>query len=287
MRRHHVGHTGPFVTWVTDVGAHRRHLLRTSRRQRKGLPALVVPHPRTHPSAVPDEPPKAWLRFWAPGRSQWWVAVLFMIGAALFAVGAAATQWPIGGYGGRAIGWTYFVGALFFTTAAYLQWTEALTNDVAEKPVHRRLHRWRFFGWRPRNLGVQAGQVQFVGTLLFNANTTDALFRGLGPGGENLLVWTPNMLGSVCFLVASQFAIMEDSHRVFAFRPRSVSWWITAVNMAGSILFMVSAVASYTSTTGDVIAPAVANLGTLGGGLCFFAGAYLLLPEMFEKPPAP
>lgn len=284
MTRHHVGRTGPFVTWVTEIGSRGQHLLRTSRRQRKGLPALHVPHRRTHPNAAAAEPAKSWLRFWAPGRSQWWIAVLFMIGAALFNIGAAATQWPVEGYGARAVGWTYFVGAIFFTSAAYLQWTEALTHDVAEEPVPRRLHRWRFYGWRPRNLGVQAGQVQFLGTLLFNANTTDALISGLGPEAENLLVWTPNMLGSVCFLVASQFAIMEVSHRVFAFRPRSVSWWITAVNMAGSILFMISAVASYTSTTGDVIAPAVANLGTLGGGLCFFAGAYLLLPEMFEKP---
>lgn len=69
-----------------------------------------------------------------------------------------------------------------FTSAAYLQWLEALNNDVADIiiPTDCRPRRWRFLGWRPHNLGYLAATVQLVGTVLFNIDTADALITGLG-----------------------------------------------------------------------------------------------------------
>lgn len=295
MTQRITGRTGPFITWVTEVGesaaSHRRpHLLRTSRRHRKGLPPLSVPATSTHPLDAAGAVKPVWTRLWAPGKSQWWIAILFMIGASHFSIAAARDAWPalsiVGWISADLIGWIYFVGSIFFTSAAYLQWLEALNNDIA---VHHGDHvswtrGWRLFGWRPRNLGYQASAVQLIGTLLFNVNTADALIPALGQAGENYLVWTPNMLGSVCFLVASQLAIMEISHRAISFQPRSVSWWITIINMLGSIFFMISAVLSWTARDGDLIAPYLADLGTFAGGVCFLVAAYLLIPEMFEKP---
>jgi hypothetical protein len=57
-------------------------------------------------------------------------------------------------------------------------------------------------------------------------------------------------------------------------RPRERGWRIVAVNQLGSILFMVSAVASLVRAEGDEIVIGIANWGTLTGALCFaIAGA--------------
>jgi hypothetical protein len=52
--------------------------------------------------------------------------------------------------------------------------------------------------------------------------------------------------------------------------------------MLGSVLFMVSAVASLVEPGLSVAAPWLANFGTCAGAVCFFVGAYLLIPELFE-----
>jgi hypothetical protein len=52
--------------------------------------------------------------------------------------------------------------------------------------------------------------------------------------------------------------------------------------MAGSVFFMASGIASFTETDGSVVAPFIANAGTFAGAVCFFVGAYLLVPEQFE-----
>lgn len=214
-----------------------------------------------------------------------------MIGSALFAIGSAQAAWPAAPLLVRWLdpsltNWDFFVGSLFFTAAAYLQWLEALNNDVADTraALHGQRQRWRWWGWRPRNLGYLGAAVQLAGTLLFNVNTADGLIAGLGWRGEDALVWTPDMVGSICFLVASQAALMEFSHHTWSWQPGSLSWWIAIINMLGSILFMVSAVASLVEPGSRVFAPWWANFATFAGAVCFFVAATLLIPELFEAP---
>jgi len=122
--------------------------------------------------------------------------------------------------------------------------------------------------------------VQFAGTLFFNATTFHALSANLTTHELNRLVWAPDALGSTCFLIASGLAWFEVRGAVGCWRFRSLPWWITALNLLGSIAFGVSAVASYVvSTTGLPRNIMLVNLGTFVGALCFFIGAVLLLPE--------
>lgn len=67
-------------------------------------------------------------------------------------------------------------------------------------------------------------------------------------------------------------------------QPRSWSWWITLLNLIGSVAFGVSAVAGYINpATGQLHNAERSNLGTLIGAACFFSGALLLLPERTEE----
>jgi hypothetical protein len=93
-------------------------------------------------------------------------------------------------------------------------------------------------------------------------------------------VWTPDSLGSICFLVASGLAWAEVSHGLWSWRPRSLSWLITALNLLGSVAFGASAVASYVVSASDQPRNVtLMNLGTFVGALAFLVGAVLLLPE--------
>jgi peptidoglycan/LPS O-acetylase OafA/YrhL len=79
-------------------------------------------------------------------------------------------------------------------------------------------------------------------------------------------------------------AWFEVCHGWAGWRPRSWSWWITLLNLIGSVAFGVSAVAGYISpATGQLRNAERANLGTFIGAVCFLAGALLLLPERTEE----
>src|ERR1035437_3021179 len=191
---------------------------------------------------------------WAPRAIGWWIGILFAVGATCFAVGA------LPGY----------LSPLAVETA---------NVDYAqpEPDVSQNL---RLFSWEPRRIDCWSTLVQFVGTLFFNATTFHALSENLSVRQLNRLVWAPDALGSVCFLVASGLAWFEVCHAFACWRSHSLPWWITALNLVGSVAFGVSAVASFiVATTGVPRNIVLVNLGTFVGGLCFLFGAVLLLPE--------
>jgi hypothetical protein len=182
--------------------------------------------------------------------------------------------------GVAADGVTFFVGSLLFTAAAwllYLQVTNASRVPAgARAPERRRI----LLTSAPRGIDWWAAFVQLAGTVLFNISTLDAMREHLSASQANRLVWTPDALGSICFLVASGLAWGEVSHGWWSWRPRSLSWLITALNLGGSIAFGASAVASHVVPASDQPRNVtLMNLGTFIGALCFLVGAVLLLPE--------
>ena len=237
------------------------------------------------PPAVPSSP---WSRLWAPRRLAWWIAVLFIFGSACFAYGAFAANWPRvppqAMATGAVVGIVFFIGSLFFTTAAVLQLLEAINGDVANAGAGRAGDRaaWRWFAWRPRNAGYLSSLIQFAGTLLFNFNTGDALLHGLTWVEQDALIWGPDMVGSICFLAASYLALIEISHGWWSFEPRQVAWWVVIINLLGSVAFQVSAFYGFYTPSPEPGWAWDANLWTLVGALCFFVASYLMIPELFD-----
>jgi hypothetical protein len=187
--------------------------------------------------------------WWAPRRIGWWTAVLFGIGSMCFLVG------PFPGFvelvGTGADGVVFFVGSIFFTSAALLQALQAVD----------RLDRW-------------SSLIQFAGTIFFNVSTFHALRAGLDAAAYDRLVWSPDVLGSICFLVAGGIAYVAARGR-----PRTLGWWIAVVNLIGCVAFGISAVAGYVvHSTGSALDLAAANSWTSLGALCFLVGSVLLLP---------
>lgn len=216
--------------------------------------------------------------WWAPNARGWWIAILFAIGSLLFAIGSVPGYASAAGAVGDTV--TYFVGSLFFTAASFLSYREAVdAAPGALNPAHR-----RFFVYQPRRIDWWATGVQLVGTLYFNVSTGLAMVTDLSAQAAHQHVWRPDAIGSVCFLVSSALAWYEVCHGWAAWRPRSWSWWITLLNLTGSVAFGVSAVAGYISpSTGQIHNAELTNLGTFTGALCFLAGALLLMPERTEE----
>jgi hypothetical protein len=279
-----IHHLGPFITRVDFKLPDGTPYVWTSRRHRwlGGLHDLSG----TESSGEVD-PTRWWLEVGALARIGWWIATLFMIGSTCFAVASAAGLTP-GLFGDfarnpTAITLVFFAGSIFFTLAAWLQLMAAVNADRIAAIVHRAplKGRLRWFAWRPRQIGWLSAFVQFIGVLLFNVNTLDALLPGLEWLQEDLLIWTPDVIGSVCFLVARGLAMLEYAHAERSWNPADVSWWIVSMNLMGSVAFGVSAAyAAVLPATGELLDAWMVNAYTCLGAVGFFAGAYLLLPEL-------
>jgi YrhK-like protein len=186
-----------------------------------------------------------------------WMALLFAGGSACFVV--ASLPGFVQLVGSQVVGVVYFVGSLQFTSAAAIQWLQTIRRFDVD---------W----W--------SSAIQFAGTLWFNRNTFDAMQDGLDANSYDRLVWTPDALGSICFLVASYLAYAQATGG-FLHRPRRGRESVIAtLNLAGSVAFGVAVIASYwVPTSGSVLDLAAANGFTALGGLCFLAGALLLVPR--------
>jgi hypothetical protein len=189
----------------------------------------------------------------------WWIGILFAVGSLCFAVGAAPGY--VDAVGVATDGVTFFVGSLFFTVAAGLQYLEVANAPRSPQSTAATRQR-RLLSWKPQRIEWWATLVQLGGTILFNLSTYDAMREDLSATQTNRLVWT------------------EAGQAWWSWRPHDLSWRITALNLAGSIAFGASAVASHVVPASDQPRNvALMNLGTFVGALCFLIGAVLLLPE--------
>jgi hypothetical protein len=188
-----------------------------------------------------------------------WIGVLFAIGSVCFIVGPAPGFVNL--VGSAADGTVFFVGSVFFTSAAFLQ----LRASEGPSAV------W----W--------AALIQLAGTLYFNVDTFRAMQDSYETSQVDRLVWRPELFGSICFLISGLIAYLTVRDGGVRRAARTSEWKIDTVNLLGCILFMVSALAGYVvPETGDVLDLAAANLSTSLGAVCFLIGALLLLREPVE-----
>ena len=203
-------------------------------------------------------------RWWAPHRASWWIGLLYAIGSLCFVLG------PLPGFiqlvGSAADGTVFFVGSVFFTSAALLQYLEAANADRdLTSGARRRMHPLTF---EPRRIDWWATLIQLVGTVFFNINTFRAMQQSFDTSQVDRLVWAPEAVGSICFLISGVLCYLEVRDGGLFCAARTLEWKISTVNFAGSILFGISAIAGWVvPKTGDVLDLAAANVTTSLGAL--------------------
>lgn len=181
---------------------------------------------------------------------------LFAVGSACFAA-ATAPGFSVAA-GAAATNLLCFIGSWFFTTAAWMQLRLTGTGEDLQR---------------------HSAATQIAGTVLFNISTGAALWAQTVAGRRHL-VWTPDAVGSLAFLISGALAIAAlgaGSTR----RDRQVGW----INMAGCVAFGLSAAAAFVRGSGATEDQWLANVGTFVGAVCFLVAALLALPR-FRKPSA-
>jgi hypothetical protein len=198
----------------------------------------------------------------SPGHLNRRIAWLFIVGSSCFGLGSAPFYAQL--VAPSVVGVTFFIGSLFFTGAALLQFLQALAGGRAGQS---------------ERVDLLAAAVQLAGTLFFNITTFTGMNDALSTHQEHIRVWAPDAFGSICFLVASGLAFHEVCGAWFCRRWHDRPWQISALNMLGSIFFGISAVTSFVlPDTGELLNTAATNAFTFLGAVCFLLGAYLLIP---------
>jgi divalent metal cation (Fe/Co/Zn/Cd) transporter len=126
--------------------------------------------------------------------------------------------------------------------------------------------------------------IQWVGTVAFNVTTFWGLVEASGTEAvADQVIWRPDAVGSILFLVSSAIALSPDVRRHRHGHARDRSWAISALNMVGSIFFGISAVGAYVvPSSNELLNSMWANGGTFLGAICFLVGALLVLPRKTE-----
>lgn len=198
-------------------------------------------------------------------------ATAFAIGGSLFCVGALLAQANIGGP--RLAGVVFLCGGVFFTTGGYTSVLLAANGGGGA---------WRWWSFEPRRLDWASAFVLFVGTLYFGVSLLAALIGDLTTAQEHRLVWSPEVIGCVLFLVSGHLALLQLRRRRRCGQVARLDWSIAIANQVGSVLFMVAAIAAFVRpTTGDELAVGIANWGTFAGAACFAIAGVM---QEFDRP---
>jgi hypothetical protein len=194
-------------------------------------------------------------------------SIAFTIGGSLFAIGAWVAQ--VGDGDATTAACIYFAGGLFFNTGGYA--SVVLTSN---KPGER----WKWWAYKPYDLAWLSAFVLFAGTIAFGISLLDSFLDGLTTKGENRLIWAPEVVGCILFLISGRIGLGDVGRR-----PRwDLGWGVVAINQLGSILFMISALAAFIRPeTSSVVNVDVANWGTFTGALCFAIGGVM---QAFDRP---
>ncbi|GGG55569.1 hypothetical protein [Bizionia arctica] len=247
-----------------------------SRRHRKGLEATFLKDFKSVRIAFSNG-------FKKVATLNWWISILFAFGASLFMFGSILSLWTrlalFLNLNPTEVNFVFFLGSIPFTSAAFLQ---LLQTYLASKKLLKSIksHSERK-GYNLSSLGYLSALFQFVGTLLFNVNTYNATKSNLSTSQSDVWIWTPDVVGSIFFLISGYLAFIEVGHSYWKWETKNMSWWVVFINLIGCIAFMTSAIFAFIPQGGaNNFSLEISLLFTLTGAFCFFIGALTMLPEM-------
>lgn len=215
------------------------------------------------------------------GRCNTVSGLSFFLGGGLFTLAAVLSE--VGSTPALTLNWIFLIGGFFFSTGAYAALVQELNSPrgIGEDGALTE-NRWRWWAYEPLRPGWVAAFVLFCGTLAFAVSLLDVFLTGLETKQINRLIWAPEMVGCVLFLISGHIAVIEVCHGRFRLIPHSLGWWIVVVNQLGSWLFFASGLAAFVRpVTGTVISVDVINWGTASGAACFSLAG---LAQLFERP---
>ncbi|MGF1739901.1 hypothetical protein L4C34_02245 [Vibrio profundum] len=171
----------------------------------------------------------------------------------------------------------FFYGSIFFTSAAYAQYLQAI-NGTESVDISPNWKDWKWFAIQPHRIGFWSTFTQFLGTVLFNVST----FSTLLPPSSHItwfLYWVPDLIGSILFLISGYLVIIESDAKIHYWPKRTLSSLISIFNLWGCLFFMVSAFMAIPSFITFPIILGGSLATTALGGICFMISSIFLTIE--------
>ncbi|MCL1126341.1 hypothetical protein [Shewanella surugensis] len=217
-----------------------------------------------------------------------WIGLSFIIGASHFVFASLLALSAMMSV--TALTNLYFMGSIFFTIAAYLQYIQSINagdfirnkSTMNKSALHKKKYQRKWLAWQPHRLDFWVTFSQFIGTLFFNLNTFSG-YLALSDLQQSLFIWLPNLLGSLCFQLSGSLALYETSHQFWLWSPKSLEQKMAFINHFGCLFFLGSAFVS--SSILQSLSPSMLPLSivlTCLGGICFLCAAVLLCRESIQ-----
>ncbi|CAH0536973.1 hypothetical protein [Vibrio marisflavi] len=205
------------------------------------------------------------------------IAILFIVGSAHFIFASLLQLEWLSFQTHFDINTIFFYGSIFFTSAAYIQYLQAINGtDSVDTPPNWK--DWKWFAIQPHRIGFWSTFTQFAGTLLFNVSTFAAIFPASAHTAW-IFIWGPDFIGSILFLVSGYLAVVESDAHVHYWPKTTLSSVITVFNLWGCLFFMISAFMAVPSIVTVHIMLEGSLATTALGGVCFMASSFFLAIE--------
>lgn len=189
----------------------------------------------------------------------WWVAFLFTVGSMVWLVNGCFCMWPLtnAALQSQLVSWSAFAGGLTFIIAGYAAMLEVFnqsykvtietaSESTDEAPVyhaipHRRLKRLRWMRLKPREWAWWMNTVQMLGALIFFLACVSGVFSLYFNVPMIALFWIPQMIGAVCFIIASTMAMFEVQTTWKHPNVHDIGWYAGLFNLIGAVGFLLCA----------------------------------------------
>ncbi|XP_014555034.1 hypothetical protein COCVIDRAFT_17362 [Bipolaris victoriae FI3] len=135
------------------------------------------------------------------------------------------------------------------------------------------------------NLGFLASLAQFVGATIFwvaGFTALPGIYDNMSKTVTIVFYWTPQVVGGLGFVISGFLFMIETQPKWWKPAPRTLGWWIGALNLIGGVGFTLCPAFGYDSSSW---AQYQACLSTFWGSWAFMIGSTLQWYESLEKFP--
>jgi hypothetical protein len=135
------------------------------------------------------------------------------------------------------------------------------------------------------NLGFLASLAQFLGATIFwiaGFTALPGIYNTMSQPVTIVFYWTPQIVGGLGFIISGLLFMIETQSKWWKPAPRTLGWWIGALNLIGGVGFTLCPAFGYDSSSW---AQYQACLSTFWGSWAFMIGSTLQWYESLEKFP--
>lgn len=231
----------------------------------------------------------------------WWVAFLFTLGSLVWLVNGTLCMWPLAcsALQSSMSAWTAFAGGFIFLFGGYAALLEVFNRpthiaidvhpeSASSHPVYHAVSykdpmRLIWLRFEPGVWSWWMNMIQMAGALTFLISCAAGVVALDHPHMPMFTwYWMPQIVGSLCFVIASIMAMLEVQNKWTHPGLRDMGWYSGLFNLIGAFGFLLCACfGAYSHTHSDVYWGS--DFSTFWGSIGFLIASYIMWYEAINK----